>query len=91
MDLYQQYIHKSRYARYLPDEQRRETWEETIDRYLNFWIEKGKITLEEANGMFADFEAPAPIINLTFSALRIWPTTLAIFILSKILNRKQRP
>ena len=49
MDAYQQYIHKSRYARYLPEEQRRETWEETIDRYLNFWIEKGKLTLEDAN------------------------------------------
>ena len=54
MDAYQQYIHKSRYARYLPEEQRRETWEETIDRYLNFWIEKGKLTLEDANGIFAD-------------------------------------
>ena len=54
MDAYQQYIHKSRYARYLPEEQRRETWEETIDRYLNFWIEKGKLTLEQANGIFAD-------------------------------------
>ena len=42
MDAYQQYIHKSRYARYLPEEQRRETWEETIDRYLNFWIVTGK-------------------------------------------------
>jgi len=54
MDAYQQYIHKSRYARYLPEEQRRETWEETIDRYLNFWIEKGRLTLEEANGIFSD-------------------------------------
>ena len=54
MDLYQQYIHKSRYARYLPEEQRRETWEETIDRYLNFWIEKDKLSLEEANGIFKD-------------------------------------
>jgi ribonucleoside-diphosphate reductase alpha chain len=54
MDAYQQYIHKSRYARYLPEEQRRETWEETIDRYLNFWIEKKKLTLEEANSIFKD-------------------------------------
>ena len=54
MDAYQEYIHKSRYARYLPEEQRRETWEETIDRYLNFWVEKGKLTLEDANGIFAD-------------------------------------
>ena len=57
MDAYQQYIHKSRYARYLPDEQRRETWEETIDRYLNFWVEKGKLTLEEANGIFSDIHS----------------------------------
>jgi len=57
MDAYQQYIHKSRYARYLPEEQRRETWEETIDRYLNFWVDKGKLTLEEANGIFADIHS----------------------------------
>ena len=37
MDAYQQYIHKSRYARYLPEEKRRETWEETVSRYVNFW------------------------------------------------------
>ena len=37
MDAYQQYIHKSRYARYLPDEKRRETWEETVGRYVNYW------------------------------------------------------
>ena len=37
MDAYQQYIHKSRYARYLPEEKRRETWEETVNRYVNFW------------------------------------------------------
>ena len=37
MDAYQQYIHKSRYARYLPEEKRRETWEETVSRYVSFW------------------------------------------------------
>ena len=40
MDAYQQYIHKSRYARYLPNEQRRETWPETINRYLDYWGDK---------------------------------------------------
>ena len=40
MDAYQQYIHKSRYARYLPEEKRRETWEETVSRYVNYWGEK---------------------------------------------------
>ncbi len=40
MDAYQQYIHKSRYARYMPSEQRRETWEETVNRYLDYWGDK---------------------------------------------------
>ncbi|MEK9700215.1 MAG: hypothetical protein VW270_30820, partial [Candidatus Poseidoniales archaeon] len=40
MDAYQQYIHKSRYARYLPAEQRRESWEETVSRYVDYWGEK---------------------------------------------------
>ena len=35
--LYQQFIHKSRYSRWLPEEQRRETWEETITRYFDFF------------------------------------------------------
>lgn len=35
-DLYQQYIHKSRYARYLPDKKRRENWNETVARYFDF-------------------------------------------------------
>ena len=34
MDDYQRFIAVSRYARWLPDEQRRETWEETVDRYV---------------------------------------------------------
>ena len=40
MDAYQQYIHKSRYARYLPEEKRRESWEETVKRYVDYWGEK---------------------------------------------------
>lgn len=38
---YQRYIHLSRYARYLDEKGRRETWEETVDRYIDFW--KGRI------------------------------------------------
>jgi ribonucleoside-diphosphate reductase alpha chain len=33
---YQQFIHKSRYARWLEEEGRRETWNETVDRYIRF-------------------------------------------------------
>ena len=37
MDTYQQLIAASRYARYLPPEKRRETWEETVSRYFTFF------------------------------------------------------
>ena len=34
--LYQQIIHQSRYARFLPEKNRRETWEETVERLINY-------------------------------------------------------
>lgn len=37
MDDYQKYIALSRYARYLPESKRRETWKETVARYCDFW------------------------------------------------------
>lgn len=52
---YQQFIHLSRYSRWMESEGRRETWEETVARYFRFfdehWDEKGikipKSTREE--------------------------------------------
>ena len=43
MTPYQQYIYKSRYARYLPDEKRREEWPETVARYINFFRERNQV------------------------------------------------
>ena len=40
MDQYQEYIHKSRYARWLPEEGRRETWTETVARLKEFWVDR---------------------------------------------------
>ena len=42
MDDYQKYIHKSRYARWLDNEQRRETWKETVSRYVDFFRNRSK-------------------------------------------------
>jgi ribonucleoside-diphosphate reductase alpha chain len=36
MDQYQEYIAASRYARFVDDKQRRETWAETVDRYVDY-------------------------------------------------------
>ena len=40
MDQYQQFIHISRYARWLPEEKRRETWKETVERLISFYHKK---------------------------------------------------
>ena len=37
--VYQTFIHKSRYARWLDNEGRRENWNETVERYLSFMWE----------------------------------------------------
>jgi len=34
---YQEFIHLSRYSRWLEEEGRRETWEETVNRYFNYF------------------------------------------------------
>lgn len=57
---YQEYIHLSKYSRFLPEEGRRETWSETVARYFDFFTkdlkkkhdfdlsDKVRNTLEEA-------------------------------------------
>ena len=34
---YQEFIHLSRYSRWLPEKERRETWDETVARYFDFF------------------------------------------------------
>jgi ribonucleoside-triphosphate reductase len=36
----QEYVHKSRYARWIDAEQRRETWPETVTRYVSYFDQK---------------------------------------------------
>ena len=40
---YSNFIALSRYARWLPDLKRRETWNETVKRYFDYWIKKDKL------------------------------------------------
>jgi ribonucleoside-triphosphate reductase len=35
---YQEYIALSKYARWREEDNRRETWEETVDRYIEFLV-----------------------------------------------------
>jgi ribonucleoside-triphosphate reductase len=52
MDQYQQFIHKSRYARWIPEAGRRESWHETVNRYVDFWKDRGQIDEEVALKLF---------------------------------------
>jgi len=52
MNQYQEFIHKSRYARWLPEEGRRETWAETVQRYVDFWDKRGQITKADGEKLY---------------------------------------
>ena len=49
MELFESYIHQSKYARYLDEENRRETYKETIDRYCDYMLKQveTKTTISE--------------------------------------------
>jgi ribonucleoside-triphosphate reductase len=76
LDAYQQYIHKSRYARYLPEEQRRESWEETVARYVGFWQEREQVSEEEAEQ-----------IREAIVALEVMPSMRAMMTAGEALKR----
>jgi len=52
MDQYQEFIHKSRYARWIPEHNRRETWAETVYRYVQFWRDREQITVSEGQKLY---------------------------------------
>jgi len=57
MDQYQSFIHKSRYARWLESEGRRENWEETVQRYVDFFKEREQLNDEEGQEIFDAIQA----------------------------------
>lgn len=40
MSPYQSFIHMTRYSRWMPEKKRRETWDETVARYIDFFCEE---------------------------------------------------
>jgi len=53
MHQYQETIATTRYARWIQEDNRRETWRETVNRYVKYWEDKSLINSEEANSLFA--------------------------------------
>ena len=56
MSVYEDYIAISRYARYLPDKKRRETWDETVDRYCDYMGNKFSVELGGIRELIKDKE-----------------------------------
>lgn len=75
MNSYQRYIAISRYARYLPEKKRRETWEETVDRYCDFFSQK-------FGDLFPKEEAYESITKL-----KVMPSMRALMTAGKALER----
>lgn len=46
-DPYRSFIAKSRYSRWIDEYGRRETWAETVDRYVDFFTRKADLTPDE--------------------------------------------
>jgi len=81
LDSYMQFIHKSRYARYLEDEQRRETWEETVGRYTNFFV--ARLENQEVKGYAADINRAKEAIT----SLDIMPSMRCMMTAGEALDR----
>lgn len=50
--VYESFIFKSRYARWLEDEKRRENWDETVTRLLDFYNRDNRMTNEEYMNLY---------------------------------------
>ena len=71
---YQRFIALSRYARYLPEHHRRETWEETVTRYCDYMYQKFPL--------FPRDRMHAAIVNM-----RVMPSMRAIMTAGPALDR----
>ena len=56
MNVYQQWIHKTRYARYLEEQQRRENWGETVRRFTGFFEDRLDLKLTEFGRAILDLD-----------------------------------
>ena len=74
---YQRFIHASRYARWLPEENRRETWKETVDRYTGFFKNRFPDTF------------PADDVNKAIYNLDVMPSMRCLMTAGPALERDE--
>ena len=79
---YQQFIHKSRYARWLDEEGRRENWYETVERYVSF-MEKALLQKHD----YKLSEGDKVIITEYITNLSVMPSMRALMTAGEALER----
>lgn len=82
---YQAFIHTSRYARWLDDENRRETWTETVGRYTKSIVEPKLIAIN--GGPNGDLQGLAYEIEQAILGLEIMPSMRALMTAGPALER----
>ena len=80
---YQEFIHLSRYSRWLPEEGRRETWDETVARYFDFFTEHLKETVD-----FTLTLALRQQLEQAVLGLRVMPSMRCIMTAGEALKRE---
>ena len=80
--LYQDFIHLSRYSRWVPELGRRETWEETVGRYFDFFEDHLKETCNYKVKKEEREELENAVINL-----EIMPSMRALMTAGDALKR----
>jgi ribonucleoside-diphosphate reductase alpha chain len=81
MSPYQQFIHMTRYSRWLPELQRRETWPETVTRYIDFFAAKQSAN-PAAVAVLKD-ELQSAILNM-----KVMPSMRALMTAGEALERE---
>jgi ribonucleoside-triphosphate reductase len=80
---YQEFIHLSRYSRWLPEKQRRETWDETIARYFDFFTEHLKDTVD-----FSLTKELREELEQAVLGLRVMPSMRCVMTAGEALKRE---
>ena len=79
---YQNFIHLSRYSRWVPEQGRRETWNETVARYFDFFVEH----LEEKCNYVVPADERKELENAVLN-LEIMPSMRALMTAGEALKR----
>src|ERR1035437_9429380 len=73
---YQEFIAKSRYSRWREDDQRRETWDEVVDRYITFFKERKQINKSDSE-----------MLRKAILELKVMPSMRCLMSAGKALER----